>query len=125
MIANIVRICQGFLDTGSPSESIAYFNDSSKPTSVIRSCVFDAQSLLLDGVVVSLLSVYPRARLNMLPSRYTELGWYGGKMFALYSCPHWHGVVSLVSIFFDRTATLFLTVDSELYRDQRNYTDSL
>ena len=58
MIANIVRICQGFLNTASSSESIAYFNDSSKPTSVIRSCVFDAQSLLLDGVVVSLRPVY-------------------------------------------------------------------
>ncbi|KAI0086915.1 hypothetical protein BDY19DRAFT_1058451 [Irpex rosettiformis] len=52
MITNIVRICQGFLNTNDLSGAVAYFNDPSKPTSVIRSCVFDAQSLLLDGVVI-------------------------------------------------------------------------
>ncbi len=55
MAANIVRVCQGFLDTDSASEAIAYFGNPSKATSVIQSCVFDAQSLVFDGVVVSTL----------------------------------------------------------------------
>ncbi|KAI0772231.1 hypothetical protein BC629DRAFT_1269533, partial [Irpex lacteus] len=52
MAANVVRVCQGFLDTDSASEAIAYFGNPSKATSVIQSCVFDAQSLVLDGVVI-------------------------------------------------------------------------
>lgn len=54
MIVNIVRICQGFLNIGPflPGGPVGYFNDVSQPTFVIKSCLYNAQTLILDAVVV-------------------------------------------------------------------------
>ncbi|KAI0091385.1 hypothetical protein BDY19DRAFT_622471 [Irpex rosettiformis] len=51
MIVNIVRICQGFLDIA-PSQSLAYFESVSETTFVIKSSLFNTQTLVLDAVVI-------------------------------------------------------------------------
>ena len=53
MIVNIVRICQGFLNI-SPDQSLAYFESVSTATFVIKSTLFNTQTLVLDAVVVSI-----------------------------------------------------------------------
>lgn len=54
MVVNIVRICQGFLNIGPalPGGPVQYFNDVAQPTFVIKSCLYNVQTLILDGVVV-------------------------------------------------------------------------
>jgi hypothetical protein len=53
MVVNIVRLFHGFLNTNlSHEQSVAFFATVSEPTFVIKSCVFNAQTLLLDGVLV-------------------------------------------------------------------------
>lgn len=55
MIVNIVRICDGFLSVGPalPGGPVQYFNDISQRTFLIKSCLFNTQTLILDAVVVS------------------------------------------------------------------------
>ena len=54
MIVNIVRNCQGFLNVGPalPGGPEQYFNDASQPTFVIKSCIYNVQTVILDAVVV-------------------------------------------------------------------------
>lgn len=55
MVVNIVRICHGFLTVGPslPGGPVQYFNDISQRTFLIKSCLFNTQTLILDAVVVS------------------------------------------------------------------------
>lgn len=55
MIVNIVRICDGFISVGPhlPGGPLQYFNDISQRTFLIKSCLFNTQTLILDAVVVS------------------------------------------------------------------------
>lgn len=54
MAVNIARVYQGFLSKGLSIEGgpEAYFADVSQPTFVIKSCLYNAQTLVLDAVVV-------------------------------------------------------------------------
>lgn len=55
MVVNIIRICDGFLTVGPslPGGPVQYFNDISQRTFLIKSCLFNTQTLILDAVVVS------------------------------------------------------------------------
>ena len=55
MVTNIVHICQGFLNIGPrlPLGPEQYFGDNSRAPFVIKSCLFDAQTLLFDALMVS------------------------------------------------------------------------
>ena len=64
----MARIYEGFVTIGPflPGGPEQYFDDVSIPTFVIKSCLFNAQSLILDAIVVSAppVSVLPRAALT-------------------------------------------------------------
>ncbi|KAI0750585.1 hypothetical protein BC629DRAFT_1556430 [Irpex lacteus] len=51
MITNIIRICNGFLNID-PAQSLAYFESVSETTFVIKSTLFNTQTLVLDAVVI-------------------------------------------------------------------------
>ena len=54
MIVNIVHICQGFLSIGPTLQGgpTQYFSDVAQPTFIIKSTLYNVQTLLLDAVVV-------------------------------------------------------------------------
>ena len=54
MAVNIARVYQGFLSKGPdlPGGPEAYFADVSEATFVLKSCLYNAQTLVLDAVVV-------------------------------------------------------------------------
>lgn len=55
MAVNILRLRQGYLSLGPllPGGPEQFFQDVSQTTFVIKSCLYNAQTLILDGVVVS------------------------------------------------------------------------
>ena len=55
MAVNIARVYQGFISVGPFLQGgpETYFADVSQPTFVTKSCLYNAQTLILDGVVVS------------------------------------------------------------------------
>ena len=55
MIVNIIRVRQGFLTVGPrlPGGSEQFFRDVSTSTFVIKSCLYNTQTVILDAVVVS------------------------------------------------------------------------
>ncbi|KAI0700197.1 hypothetical protein BC835DRAFT_1221431, partial [Cytidiella melzeri] len=78
MITNIIRICQGFLDVD-PSNSLAYFMNVSSPTYLIKSCLFNAQTLVLDAVVIYRTWVVWQCELRIV--LFSIFGWFG-----LFAC---------------------------------------
>ncbi len=52
MVTNIIRICEGFLNID-PSQSLAYFETVSETTFIVKSVLYNTQTLILDAVVVS------------------------------------------------------------------------
>ncbi|PAV17563.1 hypothetical protein PNOK_0762800 [Pyrrhoderma noxium] len=74
LIVNIVRLCQRFLNVGPflPQGPKQYFNDVSEPTFVIKSCLYNAQTLILDGVVIHrAYTVWKKLYIIILP----VMGW--------------------------------------------------
>ena len=64
MTVNIIHVCQGFLSVGPnlPGGPEYYFSDVSQVTFIVKSCLFNAQTLVFDALVVSpcfLLSFNP------------------------------------------------------------------
>ena len=55
MVTNIVHICQGFLNVGPKMANgpEQYFADVSQVTFVLKSCLYNTQTLVFDGVMVS------------------------------------------------------------------------
>ena len=61
MGVNIARVYEGFVSKGpgmdgGPEE---YFANVSEPTFVVKSCLYNTQTLILDAVVVSTLVLIP------------------------------------------------------------------
>lgn len=67
MIVNIVRVREGFLTVGPrlPGGSEQFFRDVSSSTFVIKSCLYNTQTLILDAVVVSHTSLITSPRLRL------------------------------------------------------------
>ena len=61
MAVNIARVYQGFLSKGPdlPGGPEAYFADVSEATFVLKSCLYNAQTLVLDAVVVRCFTPSP------------------------------------------------------------------
>ena len=78
MGTNIARLYQGLLSIGPfvPGGSEAFFADVSQLTFVIKSCVYNAQTLILDAVVVRISSqhIYT-ASLRLLQIYRTYVVW--------------------------------------------------
>lgn len=57
MIVNIIRICEGFISIGPglPGGPEQYFEDVAETTFVVKSVLYNLQTLILDGVVVSVI----------------------------------------------------------------------
>lgn len=55
MIVNIIRISEGFVSVGPslPGGPEQYFQDVAETTFVVKSVLYNVQTLILDGVVVS------------------------------------------------------------------------
>ncbi|KAI0750584.1 hypothetical protein BC629DRAFT_1598842 [Irpex lacteus] len=51
MVTNIIRICEGFLNID-PSQSLAYFETVSETTFIVKSVLYNTQTLILDAVVI-------------------------------------------------------------------------
>ncbi|KIP01643.1 hypothetical protein PHLGIDRAFT_131166 [Phlebiopsis gigantea 11061_1 CR5-6] len=76
MIVNIMRVRQGFLTVGPhlPGGSEQFFGDVSTSTFVIKSCLYNTQTLILDGVVIyRTYVVWQNLWIVVLPI----LGWCG------------------------------------------------
>lgn len=52
MIVNVIRLCQGFVDV-EPAAAALYFGNVTEKTFVAKGVLYNAQTLILDGVVVS------------------------------------------------------------------------
>ncbi|KAI0339753.1 hypothetical protein BDW22DRAFT_1361354 [Trametopsis cervina] len=74
MIVNILRICEGFLNID-PTQSLNFFNSVSEPTFVIKSCLFNAQTLILDAVVIYRTWVVWQNSLRVI--LFPLIGWFG------------------------------------------------
>ena len=87
MALNMARIYEGFVAMGPslPGGPEEYFENISLPTFVAKSCLFNAQSLILDAIVVShpfpVCCQNPRERTSWT-RRYTGRMW-SGKAYSL------------------------------------------
>ncbi|PIL34446.1 hypothetical protein GSI_03222 [Ganoderma sinense ZZ0214-1] len=76
MAVNIARVYQGFLSKGPDLQggAEAYFADVSEPTFVLKSCLYNAQTLVLDAVVIyRTYVVWQNWLICVLPI----IGWFG------------------------------------------------
>ena len=79
MAVNISRVYQGFISKGPFVDGgpEAYFADVSEPTFVIKSCLYNVQTLILDAVVVGCSSPVLKSLTLTFICRYTERMWFG------------------------------------------------
>lgn len=93
MIVNLVRICQGFLNVGPalPGGPEQYFNNVAEPTFVIKSCLYNVQTLILDAVVVRQFIVPSARSCTDVTIRYIERISCGNVTFGWLSFRCWDG----------------------------------
>lgn len=105
MIVNIVRLCDGFLSVGPtlPGGPVQYFNDISQRTFLIKSCLFNTQTLILDAVVVRITVSWPVVSIlkgvpfTFYNGRYTVHMWSGKTVSWSSLFPFLAGLAYLVS----------------------------
>ena len=61
---NVARLYKGFISMGptlhgGPEEYFAFSPSSGDPLFLIKSCLYNTQTVILDAVVVSLWSIFP------------------------------------------------------------------
>ena len=64
MVVNVARLYKGFISMGptlpgGPEEYFAFSPSSGDPLFLIKSCLYNTQTVILDAVVVSLRSTFP------------------------------------------------------------------
>ncbi|KAI0086917.1 hypothetical protein BDY19DRAFT_893960 [Irpex rosettiformis] len=90
LIVNIVHICQGFLGK-TPLQAETYFADVTEPTFILKSMLYNCQTLILDGVVIYRAWVVWNGDIRVVV--FPMLGWCGlltsivGTIVALSTAP--------------------------------------
>ena len=80
MGVNTTRLYQGFLTIGPslPNGPEEYFGDVSQTTFVVKSCLYNTQTLILDGIVVILITTsHSQTYIDGTFCRYTARTLYG------------------------------------------------
>lgn len=101
MIVNIMRVRQGFLTVGPRLEGgpEEFFENVSESTFVIKSCLYNAQTLILDAVVVSHTYSRSPGAISTSFSPYRSIArTLCGKIRGLSCCPSSDGVACSVSV---------------------------